>query len=163
MADSLLEEEESKNVSSVSAMSLGTSQLNNLWERVRYFLNGKDKDGNDLNNKAIGRGRFTEICELKAMRGKSMAGVLPEKDVIQAFVSSRLTPLPTDAEFKALFKSLEAYHSEDLNLVNWRSVLSATTMREQTSYRGIVPRIVSFYSFTHFLGEFPSLTPPYSL
>lgn len=82
MADSLLEEEESKNVSSISAMSLGTSQLNNLWERVRYFLNGKDKDGNDLNNKAIGRGRFTEICELKAMRGKAMSGVLPEKDVI---------------------------------------------------------------------------------
>lgn len=144
MADSLLEEEEaSKNVSSVSAVSLGTSQLNQLWERMRYFLNGKDAEGNDLNNKAVGRARFTDICELKAMRGKSMTGVLPEKDVVQAFVSSRLLPLPSDAEFKALFKSLEAYHSEDLNLVNWRSILSATTMREQTSYRGIFPKIVS--------------------
>ena len=40
-------------------------QLNDLWARVRQFLNGKDADGQDVEHQTPGRRRFTEICEQK--------------------------------------------------------------------------------------------------
>jgi len=36
----------------------------------------------------------------------------------------------TDAEFKVVFKAIEAYHNESLNLINWRAILSAPVSRE---------------------------------
>jgi len=49
----------------------------------------------------------------------------------------------TDDEFKAVFKGIEAYHSEGLNLINWRAILSAPVGRETHSFMGMFPRIVS--------------------
>ena len=63
--------------------------------------------------------------------------------VVKAFVSSRLTPALNDDEYKALFRSLEAYHDEANELINWRSILSASVDREVTCIKGIFPRIVS--------------------
>jgi hypothetical protein len=51
--------------------------------------------------------------------------------------------MPTSDEFKAVFKGIEAYHSEGLNLINWRAILSAPVGRETQSFMGMFPRIVS--------------------
>ena len=68
---------------------------------------------------------------------------MPFATVVSAFVTSRLTPILTDDEFKAVFKAVDAYHNEPLNLVNWRAILSAPVSRETQSYLGVFPRIVS--------------------
>lgn len=51
----------------VANISANAENLNNLWERVRYFLNGKDDMGHDVEHGRPGRVRFTEICELKSV------------------------------------------------------------------------------------------------
>ena len=56
----------------VANISANSESLNQLWQRVRYFLNGKDDLGNDVEHGRPGRVRFTELCELKAV-GRSGA------------------------------------------------------------------------------------------
>ena len=112
-------------------LSVNSEHRNNLWQRIRNFLNGKDDEGNDVEHGTPGRVRFTEICELKGSMSKNSApGILPYETIIKAFVSSRLSPMLTDAEFKVVFKAIEAYHNESLNLINWRAILSAPVSRE---------------------------------
>jgi hypothetical protein len=62
-ADSMAEAEAGN--ASDNNISVNSEQLNNLWQRIRYFLNGKDDEGNDVEHGTTGRIRFTEICELK--------------------------------------------------------------------------------------------------
>ena len=40
--------------------------LNELWSRMRQFLNGKDDEGNQVEHQEPGRVRFTQLCEEKA-------------------------------------------------------------------------------------------------
>ena len=106
-------------------------RLNELWARVRLFLNGKDESGNDVEHSTPGRVRFTEICELQAARNrKSAPGILPFDTVVQAFITSRMQPELSNAEFRKVFNAIEAFHDEKLNLVNWRAILSAPVQRE---------------------------------
>ena len=57
------------------------------------------------------------------MQRGTAEGILPFDQVVKAFVSSRITPVPTDAEFKQIFRALDAYHNEATNQVNWRAIL----------------------------------------
>ena len=59
-----------------------------------------------------------------------------------AFNSAYLLPLPTDQEFKMLFKALEAYYNEDLNIVQRSKILDGMVHREHTSIAGIFPRVL---------------------
>lgn len=81
------------------------------------------------------------------MTRNSAPGILPFDVVVKAFVSSRMTPTLTTEEFKAVFRSIEAYHSEALDLINWRAILSAPVKRETVSYLGIFPIVVSLQFF----------------
>ena len=140
-ADSMMEDAAANTSLNVSQSA---EDLNNLWQRIRSFLNGRDDEGNLVEHSQPGRVRFTKICEdRQRMSRNSAPGILPFAAVTEAFVSSRLHPRPTDEEFKALFTALEAYHNEGLGLINWRSILSAPVERDAASYRGIFPRIVS--------------------
>ena len=104
--------------------SAEAEKLNELWQRVRYFLNGKDSEGNDVDYQGGGRRKFTQLCELKSSMQRGTAeGILPFDQVVKAFVSSRITPVPTDAEFKQIFRAIDAYHNEATNQVNWRAIL----------------------------------------
>ena len=141
-ADSMMEDAAAANTS--LNVSQSAEDLNNLWQRIRSFLNGRDDEGNLVEHSQPGRVRFTKICEdRQRMQRNSAPGILPFAAVTEAFVSSRLHPRPTDEDFKALFTALEAYHNEGLGLINWRSILSAPVERDAASYRGIFPRIVS--------------------
>lgn len=132
------------NPNSTTISSLQGENLNNLWKRLRYFLNGKDQLGNDVEHTAGGRKRFTEYCETQAsiQRGVS-SGLLPFDKVVQAFITSRLTPELTKEEFKAVFAALEVFNDEAQNMVNWRNLLQAPVKREQENVYGIFPKIVS--------------------
>ena len=74
-------------------------------------------------------------------------GILPFDTVVQAFVSSRFVPRLTDAEFRQVFRAIEAYHNEPEQLINWRAVLSAPVSRETQCFMGIFPKIVSAPKF----------------
>lgn len=57
---------------------------------MRYFLNGKDEEGNPVEGMVKpGRIRFTELCETKADRGGA-TGLLDFDKVTRSFISSRL-------------------------------------------------------------------------
>ena len=70
-ADTLMDETKDSaaaagnNASAANVSTVSSDELNNLWQRVRYFLNGKDELGNDVEHTAGGRKRFTELCETK--------------------------------------------------------------------------------------------------
>lgn len=94
-------------------------------------MNGKDEEGNPVEHQGPGRVRFTEICEIKAKQNRNCAeGILPFDSVIQAFISSRIQPELSNAEYRSVFRSIEAYHNEELNLINWRAILAAPVARE---------------------------------
>ena len=125
-------------------ISANSENLNKLWQRVRYFLNGKDDEGKDVEHSMPGRVRFTEVCTQKASLHRGQAeGILPQNEVIDAFVSSRFVPSLTNEEFRAVFRAIEAYHDEGRRLVNWRNILKATVDREPQCVYGIFPRNVS--------------------
>lgn len=67
---------------------------------------------------------------------------LPFEKVKTAFNASYMLPIPSDKELKQLFRALEAYYNEDMQIVNWSKILDAITHREQHSMRGIFPRII---------------------
>ena len=123
-ADSMMEDAAATNTS--LNVSQSAEDLNNLWQRIRAFLNGRDEEGNLVEHSQPGRVRFQEACEAKArMQRNSAPGILSFAAVTDAFVTSRLHPRPTDEEFKALFTAIEAYHNESLGLISWRTILSA--------------------------------------
>ena len=122
--------------------SVNADRLNDLWQRVRYFLNGKDEDGNDVEHGNPGRVRFAESCQERASQYRGSAqGLLPFDQVVNAFTSARLTM--TAQEFRDIFRAIEAYHNEEQGLINWRTILSAPVERETQSLHGAFPRIVS--------------------
>lgn len=67
---------------------------------------------------------------------------MPFEKVKTAFNSSYLLPLPSDQEFKKLFRALEAYYNEDLEIVQWSKILDAMVHREHTCVAGIFPKII---------------------
>ena len=145
-ADSLMDEAASAVGGNASALntSVNTEHLNALWQRIKYFLNGKDELGNDVEHAKTGRARFAEICELKSsMQRGSAEGILPFEHVVKAFISSRLQPELSNDEFRSVFMAIEAFHDQAMTTVNWRSILSAPIQREAQSVYGIFPRIVS--------------------
>jgi len=80
---------------------------------MRNFLNGKDERGANVEHSDPGRKRLMERCEQKAaLRRGSVEGILPFKDVVDAFVTSRMQPVMSNEEFKAVFRGIEAYHDE---------------------------------------------------
>ena len=140
LADAILEEEnkeeESKTNKSFSALNKSSEsgtkrdQIESLWLRVRNLLNEKDEYGYDLPVKQGGRKRFAQQCDFKSRKRPNMPNVLEARDVIQAFTTSGLVPVPTDAEFRALFSALDVYHDEENELVNWSAILAAPVNKE---------------------------------
>ena len=148
-ADSMMDDTQAAAGSSKEVnISQNSENLNKLWQRVRYFLNGKDEEGKDVEYTNPGRKRFTEICLQKASLHRNQAdAILPQAEVIDAFVSSRFVPALTNDEFKAVFRGIEAYSDEGKRLVNWRNILKATVEREPNSIKGIFPKNVSSDDF----------------
>ena len=153
-ADSVMDDAASAGGANASAMNMtvDADALNALWQRVRYFLNGKDELGNDAEGSTPGRTRFTELCELKGgMQRGGAAGILPFQVVVGNFISSRMQPELTNDEFRAVFKGIEAFHDSAETTVNWRNILQAPVARETQNVFGIFPRIVSQINFNPLL------------
>lgn len=90
--------------------------LNNLWKRVRDFLTDIDEHGDKIElrrGQDPARIRFMNACSRYA-DPKGNQSHLPFEKVKTAFNSAYLLPLPSDQEFKQLFRALEAYYNEDL-------------------------------------------------
>lgn len=120
--------------------------LNALWKRIRDFLTDVDANGLKVELKRgqeAARIRFMQACQRYENPKAVSAGMLPFEEVKHAFNTAYLLPLPTDAEFKRLLLSLEAYYNEELQIVQWSKILDAIGHRETTSVRGIFPKIVS--------------------
>lgn len=83
-------------------LSVSGDNLNQLWERVRYFFQDKDRDGKDLARpmKKPAKDRFLHACKGRAALGKGIKDVITLNDVVFAFSSARLSPLLTKEEFK---------------------------------------------------------------
>ena len=114
-------------------------QLNTLWERVRYWMDGKNELGNPIEGQATtGSVRFTETCEIRST-DLNADGMLSYDQVTDAFVSTNLEL--RNAQYRTLFRALEAYHDEAETLVNWRAILSAPVDRKNKCIGGIFPRI----------------------
>ena len=126
-------------------ISVSGDNLNQLWERVRYFFQDKDQYGVDLTRpmKKPAKDRFLHACKGRAALGKGIKDVITLNDVIFAFSSARLSPLLSKDEFKQLFKALEVYHDEEKELVNYMKIRESTWSRDINSYRGIFPKMVS--------------------
>lgn len=128
----------------VSNRDDGASSLNNLWKRVRDFLADVDDIGNKIElrkGQDPARIRFMNACNRYA-DPKSTQNNLSFDKVKTAFNSAYLLPLPSDQEFKRLFRSLEAYYNEEMQIVQWSKILDGMAHREHTSIAGIFPKII---------------------
>jgi hypothetical protein len=67
-------------------------------------------------------------------------GSITKEDLINAFTSARLTPMPTSKEWDDLIRSLEAWDREDDKIVAYRKFMEAHSTREPQSLYGIFPR-----------------------
>eukprot|EP00347_Sterkiella_histriomuscorum_P003356 403364608 len=122
---------------------LATNQfLDDLWDRVRNFLNDLNEKGdrrefgrNDKANKL----KFLDYCQEQESRMKK--GVLTESQLEAVFAKCKFFPMPSKAEFKLLYKALEAFVSNESNEVNYNKILEAPVKREHTSINGIFPKI----------------------
>lgn len=119
-------------------------QLDALWKKVRDFLTDVDEHGAKIsprNKQKPARIRFMTACEMYA-DPKGNPSHLPFEKVKTAFNAAYMLPIPSDAELKQLFRALEAYYNEDMQIVNWSKILDAITHREAQSYLGIFPKML---------------------
>ncbi len=89
-------------------------KIEELWKRIRLFLNDDDGFGNKIEPRKgmqPARIRFMEACQRYA--DVKQPTILNFEQVLRAFNAAYLLPAPTDSEFKQLFKALEVYYNED--------------------------------------------------